>query len=222
MAFVSSTIAIRPSLVRPRLASSVSGARVNSTVRTAAAARITMGSVLPTFTKAMADYKAEFPMFAERGWGATVKAERWNGRHAMFGFLSLVITAYCKGHGLLPDASQILDVSQWGTLAALGDQNGISVQRAVILIAHVHVLMVSVAAAISPFSFQDKLLLEPGEADEEPAGLFPGFSVGLTKDAELWNSRVAMLGIICLVGQAVATKTEVLDVLNLWLGGILY
>lgn len=170
----------------------------------------------------MADYKTEFPLFAERGWGASVKAERWNGRHAMFGFLVLVLTGYCKGHGLLPDASEVLDVKEWGNLAALGDYSGISVQRAVILIAHVHVLLVSVAATISPFSFQDKLLLEPGETDEEPAGLFPAFSLGLTKDAELWNSRVAMLGVICLVGQAVATKMPILDVLNLWLGGILF
>lgn len=178
--------------------------------------------MLPQLVKAMEEYKSEFPLFAERGWGATVKAERWNGRHAMFGFLALVITAYCKGHGLLPDATAQLDASQWGPLVALGDYKGISIQRAVILIGHVHVLLVSIAAAISPFSFQDKLLLEPGETDEEPAGLFPKFSLGLTKDAELWNSRVAMLGIICLVGQSVATKTEILDTLNLWLGGILF
>lgn len=178
--------------------------------------------VLPRFVKAMDEYKAEFPFFAERGWGASVKAERWNGRHAMFGFLTLAITGYCKGHGLLPEASEILDISQWGNLASLGDYSGISTQRAVILIAHVHVLLVSVAAAISPFSFQDKLLLEPGEADEEPAGLFPSFSPGLTKDAELWNSRVAMLGVICLVGQSIATKTPILDVMNVWFGKILF
>lgn len=221
MAFVFSSVSVRSSIARPVLKSSTFGARLQTSFRTMSA-RIVMGKVLPAFTKAMDDYKSDFPLFAERGWGATVKAERWNGRHAMFGFLVLFLTAYCKGHGLLPDASLTVDMSRWGGLAALGDRQPISLQRAVILIAHVHVLMVSIAAAISPFAFQDKLLLEPDEKDEEPAGLFPPLSFGLTKDAELWNSRVAMLGIICLVGQAVATKTPILDVLNLWLGNMLY
>lgn len=36
---------------------------------------------LPVFTNAMADFKAEYPDFAKRGWGATVKAEvRCGGR----------------------------------------------------------------------------------------------------------------------------------------------
>lgn len=223
MAFVSTTVVLRPSIARPALSATTAfGSPVLRTATTTATpARISM-TVLPRFTKAMDDYKSEFPAFAERGWGASVKAERWNGRHAMFGFLAMWITAYCKGHNLLPDPSVIIDPAQWGTLAALGDGSPIPVQRAVILIAHVHVLFVSIAAAISPFSFQDKLLLEPGEKDEEPAGLFPKFSLGLTKDAELWNSRVAMLGIICLVGQAVATKTPILDVLNTWFGKILF
>lgn len=30
---------------------------------------------LPVFTNAMAEFKAEYPDFAKRGWGATVKAE---------------------------------------------------------------------------------------------------------------------------------------------------
>lgn len=221
MAFISTTLIARPSIVRPTIQTSAFGNKVHVSTRQTTS-RVTMNTVLPAFTKAMDDFKSEFPLFAERGWGATVKAERWNGRHAMFGFLALVLTAYCKGHGLLPDPSQTIDISQWGQLAALGDRQPISMQRAVILIAHIHVLMVSIAAAISPFTFQDKLLLQPGEEDEKPAGLFPGFTPGLTKDAELWNSRLAMLGIICLVGQSVATKTPVLDVLNLWLGNLLY
>lgn len=217
MAFISVSLAVRPSVARPTLTTSAFGARVVAPSRPATA-RISMGNVLPAFTKAMEDYKSEFPAFAERGWGATVKAERWNGRHVMFGWLALVLTAYCKGHGLLPDASEVLDVKQWGILATLGDGKGISMQRAVILVAHIHVLFVSIAATIAPFSFQDKLLLEPGEADEEPAGLFPPFEAGLTKGAELWNGRVAMVGLISLVAQSVATKTDVLDVVNMWFG----
>jgi len=30
---------------------------------------------LPVFTQAMEDFKKEYPDFAKRGWGATVKAE---------------------------------------------------------------------------------------------------------------------------------------------------
>lgn len=221
MAFISTTLLVRPSATRPSLKTSTFGARVNTSV-VPSIARVTMGNVVPAFERAMADYQKDFPKFAERGWGATVKAERWNGRHAMFGFVVLVLTGYCKGHGLLPDTDVLLDVSQWGTLGTLGDGTGISMQRAIILVAHIHVLFVSVAASIAPFSFQDKLLLEPGEKDEAPAGLFPPFVGGLTKDAELWNSRVAMLGVICLVAQAVATHTPILDVVNLWVGNGLY
>ena len=194
-----------------------------STITTTTSARFTMtGKVYPVFTQAMEDYKADFPAFAKRGWGATVKAERWNGRHAMFGFVMLVATAYAKGHGLIPDADVPLDPKQWGILGTVGDQNPISTERAVILVAHIHVLFVSIAAALAPFSFQDKLLLEPGEKDEEPAGLIPPLEFGLTKNAEIWNSRVSMLGIMIVVGIAVSTGTDVLDVINVGLGKILY
>lgn len=220
MAFISSTIAVRPALSRPSLKSSSFGARVNTAAR-APAARIVMG-IEASFEDAMKDYKESFPLFAARGWGPSVKAEIWNGRHAMFGFFLLTVTAYCQGQGLLPDPSITLNAADWGTLVRLGDYTGISLRRAVILIAHVHVLMVSIAAAIAPFSFQDKLLLEPGEEDAKPAGLIPPLNFGFTKEAEIWNSRVAMLGIIVLVCQSVATRTPVLDVLNLWLGKLLF
>ncbi|KAI0567009.1 early light-inducible protein HV60 [Gracilaria domingensis] len=177
-------------------------------------------TVLPIFTNAMEDYKKEYPSFAARGWGASVKAERWNGRHAMFGFVMLVATAYCKGHGLLPEG--VLETSSWGVLGSLGDTAMITKERAVILVAHIHVLFVSVAAALAPFSFQDKLLLAPGEADEEPAGLLPPFEPGLTKGAELWNCRVSMLGLMAVVGCSIATGTPILDVINIGLGKILY
>lgn len=220
MAFVSS-IALRSSLATSTInATSTFG----TTVRAARVAKssISMGTVLPMFTKAMADYKKDYAPFADRGWGATVKAERWNGRHAMFGFLVMVITGYCKGKGILPPAGELLDVSQWGVVGSLGDTAMITQERAIILVAHIHVLMVSVAATLAPFSFQDKLLLEDGEADETPAGLFPALSPGLTKDAELWNCRVSMLGLICLVSASVASNTPILDVLNNCLGNLLY
>lgn len=220
MAFISTTLAVRPALSRPALKTSSFAARVNTAARTPAA-RIVM-SLESTFQDAMKDWNESFPLFAARGWGPSVKAEVWNGRHAMFGFFVLTLTAYCQGQGLLPDPSLNLNAADWGTLVRLGDYTGISVRRAVILIAHVHVLMVSIAAAIAPFSFQDKLLLEPGEEDSKPAGLIPPLNFGFTKEAEIWNSRVAMLGIIILVCQSFATQTPVLDVLNLWLGKLLF
>jgi len=140
----------------------------------------------------------------------------------MAGWVILVATGYAKGHGLIPDASSLLNLKEWGTLAALGNQQPITNERAIILIAHVHLLFVSVAAALAPFAFQDKLLLAPGEQDDKPAGLIPPLQFGLNKNAETWNGRVAMLGLLVLVGSSVATKTPVLDTLNKGLGNLLF
>ena len=196
-------VGARPSTARPRAAS------------------VNMKIILPVFTQAMEEYKRDYPEFAKKGWGATVKAEVWNGRHAMVGLLIILITGYCKGHNLLPPATP-LDTSVWGGLAALGDYQGITIQRAAILIGHVHLLLVSVGAAFSPLPLADKLLLEDGEVDAEPAGLFPAFVPGLNKDAEMWNGRVAMLGVISLVSCSLATQTSILDTLNIGLGGLLF
>eukprot|EP00189_Rhodosorus_marinus_P010804 CAMPEP_0184744958 /NCGR_PEP_ID=MMETSP0315-20130426/7716_1 /TAXON_ID=101924 /ORGANISM="Rhodosorus marinus, Strain UTEX LB 2760" /LENGTH=179 /DNA_ID=CAMNT_0027216955 /DNA_START=174 /DNA_END=713 /DNA_ORIENTATION=+ len=175
------------------------------------------------FTKAMEDFKDDFPQFAKRGWGATVKAETWNGRHAMFGMLVLWITAYCQGHGLIPNPTLVLDPKQWGPLADLGGgAGGISNERAIVLIAHVHVLLVSIAATIAPFSFQDKLLLDEGEADLEPMGLIPDMKLGLTREAETWNGRLAMLGIIVLAGGAFGTSTSIVELTNKMFGGVFF
>eukprot|EP00190_Bangiopsis_sp_CCMP1999_P006663 CAMPEP_0198723866 /NCGR_PEP_ID=MMETSP1475-20131203/1356_1 /TAXON_ID= ORGANISM="Unidentified sp., Strain CCMP1999" /NCGR_SAMPLE_ID=MMETSP1475 /ASSEMBLY_ACC=CAM_ASM_001111 /LENGTH=216 /DNA_ID=CAMNT_0044485181 /DNA_START=504 /DNA_END=1154 /DNA_ORIENTATION=+ len=207
------------SFTKPVLArSGFAGCRVyGAPVRASAGPKM---QVLGVFKSAMEDFKKEFPLFAKRGWGATVKAEGWNGRHAMFGFLALWITAYMHGHGLIPGGQ--LDLSQWGRLADLGGNKPIPNERAIILIAHVHVLLVSVAAAIAPFSFQDRLLLEPGEKDPEPVGLIPPLKFGLTKEAELWNGRLAMLGIISLVGASFATGEPFLDLMNKMFGNVFY
>jgi hypothetical protein len=74
----------------------------------------------------------------------------------------------------------------------------------------------------APFSFQDKLLLEEGEKDAAPAGLIPKGAGGLTPAAEIFNSRVAMLGLIALVSTSVATHTPILDTLNAGVGGLLF
>lgn len=221
MAFVSA-IAVRPSAQRSALCKQFFGTKAvaATTVRTSSPMTVTMvDNVQPAFVKAMETYKSEYAPFAKRGWGATVKAERWNGRHVMFGWLMLVATGYAKSHGLIPSGD--LDFAQWGVIGRLGDNTPISMERAVILVAHIHFLFVSIAAAMAPFSFQDKLLLEDGEEDEEPAGLFPAFVGGLTPEAELWNGRVAMVGLITLVAASVATHQSILDTLNAGLGGLL-
>lgn len=40
------------------------------------------------YERAMEQWKAENPWMAQYGFGPSVKAERWNGRHAMFGCAS--------------------------------------------------------------------------------------------------------------------------------------
>ena len=146
----------------------------------------------------MKDFAKNSPQFASRGFGVTVNAERWNGRHAMFGMVAMVATAYLQGHGLIPDADKVLDIKQWGGLAQVGFGETITNERAIVMIAHVHVLMVSIFAAVAPFRFQDSLAKNIGYTPEAPAGLIPPFKTGLTPEAELINGRLAMLGIISI------------------------
>jgi hypothetical protein len=35
------------------------------------------------YEDAVADWEKQFPQFAKYGWGPSVQAEKWNGRHAM-------------------------------------------------------------------------------------------------------------------------------------------
>jgi hypothetical protein len=105
-------------------------------------------------TNAVKEFAASSPEFASRGLGVTTNAERWNGRHAMFGMFFMAFTAYLKGHGLIPDADKVLDPATWGPLAYGGFGTQITNERAIILIAHVHVLFVSIMAAFSPMAFQ--------------------------------------------------------------------
>lgn len=58
---------------------------------------------MSVFDKAVDDWASQYPAAYSVGWGPTTKAERWNGRHAMFGWVALITTAYAKGHGLIPD-----------------------------------------------------------------------------------------------------------------------
>ena len=110
-------------------------------------------------------------------------------------------TGFMKAHGLFPDAAIPLKYNDWGALAQLGFGEYISNERAIIMIAHIHALAVSAAAAFGPQLMGDTLTLLDGEKDEEPYGLFPPLmgQGGLTPAAEMWNGRLAMLGLIAVI-----------------------
>mmetsp|Transcript_13607 Transcript_13607/g.18628 ORF Transcript_13607/g.18628 Transcript_13607/m.18628 type:complete len:212 (+) Transcript_13607:79-714(+) len=176
---------------------------------------------MSVFDKAVEDWAAQYPAAYAVGWGPTTKAERWNGRHAMFGWIALITTAYAKGHGLIPNADSILDLKEWGTLAYIYG-GSITNERAVILVGHLHLLLFSVCAAVAPLSFQDKLYIGEGEEAEPAAGLIPKIVPGLTKEAELLNGRLAMLGLTVLLTVSTVNQTPILDVINAGVGGLLF
>jgi len=193
-----------------------------------------MGS--DTFEDGMAEFEKSYPGFAKWGWGPSVHAEKWNGRHAMFGWLFICATAYAKGHGLIPNPDQALNMKDWGSLARISgfgkDAITISNERAIILIANVHCLMVGVTATVAPQPWFDPLLLDPNmEASYEravntkPYGVVPDLSYskwGLTETAEMMNGRMAMFGLIMLIGASFIENKNMLDVVNEWLGGAYY
>lgn len=71
-------------------------------------------SGMSVFERAMADFNGRYPAVAALGLGPSVKAERWNGRHAMFGWIALLATGYAQAHGLLPEGG--MDAKEWGTV----------------------------------------------------------------------------------------------------------
>jgi len=176
-----------------------------------------------SFEKGMADFKADFPWLAKYGFGPTVKAERWNGRHAMFGWFAILMTAVAQKTGFFPDPNTPLLYKDWGALSQTGMGFFITNERAIIMIAHIHALAVSAAAAFGPQVLGDSLTLLDGEADEEPYGLFPPLmgQGGLTPAAEMWNGRIAMLGLIFLVLTSAISGKEIIEVIDIGLGGFL-
>lgn len=182
------------------------------------------------YDELVADWEQQFPEFAKYGWGPTVQAEKWNGRHAMFGWFFICATAYCKGHGLIPDASKLLDYKQWGSLAYLSGTKGsyltITNERAIILIANVHAFFVGLMATICPLPFGDTLLLDPNhpsydaaiERNKNPFGFYPDAKFGLNEEAEILNGRMAMLGLFVLIMYSGITQQNMLDVVNDWVG----
>merc|ERR1719331_2823268 len=113
LSLVASTLALQaPVLQAPRPAVARSSA-VTATV----------------FDDGMATFKADYPWLAKYGFGPTVKAERWNGRHAMFGWLAIIATGYAKGHGWFPSGDTALTYANWGGLAQIGSGQYISNER---------------------------------------------------------------------------------------------
>ncbi|EOD24001.1 hypothetical protein EMIHUDRAFT_310333 [Emiliania huxleyi CCMP1516] len=181
------------------------------------------------FEKGMSQFAADYPWLAKYGFGPTVKAERWNGRHAMFGWAAILATGVAKAHGWIPDGSTALTYADWGGLAQQGFNTYISNERAIIMIAHVHALAVSAAAAFGPQVLGDSLTLLDGEEDEapelrlsEPYGLFVNGAFGLSPAAEMANgarSRLAMLGIIAVVITSAISGKDILEVVDIGTGG---
>jgi hypothetical protein len=64
-----------------------------------AAAKRAAPQAASVFEGAMSSFEKDYPEFAKRGFGPTTKAERWNGRHAMFGWVAILATGYAQGHG---------------------------------------------------------------------------------------------------------------------------
>ena len=87
---------------------------------------------------------------------------------------------------------------------------------------HLHLLLFSVCAAVAPLSFQDKIYLEKGEEHEAASGLFPKYKHGLTPEAEIFNGRLAMLGLTVLLASSITTQQPILDTINKGLGGFLF
>jgi hypothetical protein len=188
-------------------------------------------TALNGFSESMEEWNNKFPSFAYYGWGPSVHAEVWNGRHAMFGWFFICATAYCKGHGLIPNPDTMLSFKSWGTLATISYKYTITNERAIILIANVHCFMVGLMATIAPMPFiMDPLLLEPNtpgyeyavERNKKPYGVVPAFKAGLTPEAEMYNGRMAMFGLIMVIGDALITHRTILDVVNDWVGGAFY
>jgi len=189
------------------------------------------------FERGMEKFEEDYPGFAKWGWGPTVHAEKWNGRHAMFGWFFICCTSYFKGHGMIPDATQMLTFKDWGTLAVIsgaGTKEAIFInqERAVILFANVHCFCVGLFATIAPLPWSDQLLLDPNQGkmyerakNQKPYGLMPdmGFDKwGLTDTAEIMNGRMAMFGLIMLLGASLVDDKPMVDIVNQWIGGLYY
>lgn len=168
------------------------------------------------------DWEKQFPQFAKYGWGFSTQAEKWNGRHAMFGWFVICACAYAKGHGLLPDPEATLDLKTWGTLATITGKDTISAERATVLMANMHFFAASLAATFAPPAFMDKLFLAPDEAAAPGYGYMPEIKPGINETTEMLHGRFAMVGLTALVFATVIENKSMIDIVNDWVGGLYF
>ena len=69
---------------------------------------------MSVFTDAQEEFSSNYPQIAKYGWGPSTKAERWNGRHAMFGWVVIIGTLYAQAHQLIPNPTETLNLKEWG------------------------------------------------------------------------------------------------------------
>ena len=180
------------------------------------------------YENAQKSWEEEFGPLAKYGWGPSGLAEKWNGRHAMFGWVMIVGAAYAKGHGLIPNADVALDMKQWGSLAGIMGKETITTERAVILAANMHAFGISLMATICPAPWSDPLLIDPNHPSydrltaAEGYGYMPDMKPGINAGVEMWHGRFAMLGLTALVVAAASTGKPMLDIVNDCVGGLYY
>jgi len=151
----------------------------------------------------------------------------------MFGWVVMCACAYAKGHDLFPNGDAALNLKEWGTLSTITDFTSkgkatISNERAIILIANVHAFFVGICATIAPTPFSDTLLLDPNhpmyewqvERNSKLGGVMPDMKqMGINPHAELMNGRMAMMGLITLLGYSGIQGQSMIDTINEWVGG---